>query len=79
MELDKNSLKADALVNLYRAAFYLAKGAQEVGLDFFNKAKKQFKLKPIGEIKTKKQQLYWAEKILDQYIQLKYDIIAPVV
>jgi len=71
VELKKDSLKADVLANLYRAAFYLAKGASKIGLGFYNKVKTQFKLIPIGEVKIRKQQLFWAEKILDQYQKLK--------
>lgn len=71
MKLKKDSLKADAVANLYRAAFYMAKGATKTGIDFFEKAKARLGLNQIGEVKTRRQQLYWAEKILDQYQKLK--------
>ena len=70
MELDKNSLKADALANLYRSAFYLAKGNKKLGLDFLKKAKKtlgtEFNLPNISLPR-----LVLAEKVLDQYHLLK--------
>ena len=71
MELKKSSLYADALANLYRSAFYLARGAGKTGLVFFKKAQREIGLTSIGQIKTRRQQLYWAEKILDEYHRLK--------
>ncbi|MBM3209076.1 hypothetical protein FJZ40_02180 [Candidatus Shapirobacteria bacterium] len=82
MALDKNSLKSDAVVNLYRAALYLARGSKEVGLEFLQKARRYLPGEISPEIKgllssgdqylkTQKDCLFWAEKILDQYHLLK--------
>lgn len=74
MELNKLSHKADAIANLYRAALFLAKGEKKIGLDFFEKAKNKlpflFEI-PKGKLQTHSQQLFWAEKILDEYLRLK--------
>jgi len=59
----------DKIANLYRAAFYLARGAKEVGLDFLRKSGRKFE---DLRLDTKKQRLFWAEKILDEYISLKH-------
>lgn len=78
MVLSKDSYQSDAIANLYRAAFYLAKESREVGIEFLVKAKKKLgdKLDPqiASLIKNKekylnnnKKLLYWAEKVLDQY------------
>jgi len=82
MILSKNSYQSDAVANLYRAAFSLAKGSKEVGIDFLIKAQKTLgnKLDPQiislvknkeKYLKTNKDSLYWAEKILDQYHKFK--------
>jgi len=82
MALDKNSKESDAIANLYRAAFYLAGGHKEVGLEFLEKASKYLsgKISPKLEkfissknkgLKTQGDFLFWAEKILDQYHLLK--------
>lgn len=69
MALNKFSNKSDKIANLYRAAFYLAKGSTDVALDFLNKSGEKFtKL----EIDTDTQRLFWAEKILDKYVRLKH-------
>lgn len=68
MILDKKSYKSDRLVNLYRAAFYLAKGNSKLALEFLKKAK--IKLR-INRLTTTDQQLFWAEKILDKFHLLK--------
>lgn len=83
MDLNKNSLFSDSIVNLYRSSFYLAKGSIEISLQLLNKAKNELgnKLAPdIADIAqnkdkyllSKKDCLYWAEKILDQYQALKH-------
>ncbi len=59
----------DKIGNLYRAAFYIAKGAKEVGLDFLKKSGRSFKNLKLD---TKSQRLFWAEKILDEYISFKH-------
>lgn len=71
MALNKFSTESDKIANLYRAAFYLAKGSEKVGLDFLNKSGKKFE----GiETNSESQRLFWAEKILDEYIKLKHQI-----
>ena len=69
MALNKYSYKSDAAANLYRAAFYLAKGSTSVAMDFFEKSGENFNNLKIN---SKKNRLFWAEKILDQYKKLKY-------
>ena len=71
MALDKFSHQSDRAANLYRAAFYLAKGSKEVGLNFLKKSGKSFGDMRLG---TEKQRLFWAEKILDEYINIKHSI-----
>ncbi len=71
MALDKKSYRSDTIANLYRAAFYLARGSKETGLKFLEKANKYLSKKMYPKIKTKKDCLFWAEKILDQYHLLK--------
>ncbi|KKR86748.1 MAG: hypothetical protein UU32_C0011G0003 [Candidatus Woesebacteria bacterium GW2011_GWB1_41_10] len=59
----------DEIGNLYRAAFYIAKGAKEVGLKFLKNSGEKFRgLK----LETEKEKLFWAEKILDKYVSLKH-------
>ena len=85
MDLNKNSYTSDAVVNIYRAAFYLAKGLKKVGLDFLLKAKEKFgndfdpDLNFLIEnsdklLKNKKDLLFWAEKTLNQYHKLRYSL-----
>lgn len=74
MELNKFDIKSDAVVDIYRAALYLARGSEEVSLEFLKKAAKKLGRKlemPPGKLKNRQQQLFWAEKILDQYLRLK--------
>jgi hypothetical protein len=70
MALNKYSYKSDVAANLYRAAFYLAKGSKDVGLEFLRKSGQHL---DNLKVNTKKQRLYSAEKILDQYTKLKYE------
>ena len=68
MALNKFSRASDKLANLYRAAFYLAKGSNKVGLEFLDKSGITFEgLKTDNQISR----LLWAEKILDEYLKLK--------
>ncbi|MFH1840682.1 MAG: hypothetical protein ABH807_00785 [Candidatus Shapirobacteria bacterium] len=69
MVLDKKSLKADALANLYRAAYYLAKGQTSTSRLLLARAQKilNFNL----DLDASRSDLYWAEKILDQYQKQK--------
>jgi hypothetical protein len=69
MALNKYSYKSDVAANLYRAAFYLAKGSTSVAKDFLEKSGENFSNLKIN---SKKNRLYWAEKILDQYKKLRY-------
>jgi len=71
MALDKKSYQLDAIANLYRAALYLARGSKEVGLEFLEKANKYLSKKIYPKIETRKDCLFWAEKILDEYKRLK--------
>jgi hypothetical protein len=74
MALDKFTSQSDALANLYRAAFYLAKGSEEVGWEFLTKAKEKLDLDldiPPRKLKSRQERLFWAEKILDKYKTLK--------
>lgn len=69
MALNKFSKESDKVANLYRAAFYLAKGSTNVALRFLKKSGKDF-----GALKTKTEaeRHYWAEKVLDEYTRLRY-------
>jgi len=82
MILNKNSYQSDAVINLYRAAFYLAKESREVGIDFLIKAQKRLGNKFNPQItslienkekylKNNKDFLYWAEKVLDEYYRFR--------
>lgn len=67
-------MKADGIADLYRSALYLARGADEVGLEFLRKAREklgQRLIKSPDKFKNHRQRLFWAEKILDQYARLK--------
>lgn len=75
MALNKYSYQSDAIANLYRAALYLAKGSETVGWEFFRKAKEKLgsalDISP-KKIKSHQEALFWAEKILDQYLKFKH-------
>lgn len=71
MALNKNSKKSDKIANLYRASFYLAKDAKGTALMFLKKSGRNFGKLTLN---TKKERLIWAEKILDEYKRLKYQI-----
>lgn len=86
MGLDSNSKKADALGNLYRSALFMAKGQTKLSITFLEKTyrvlgkklpKRVIYFMKKKESLTKKQQLYWAEKILDCYYLLKNAYILP--
>jgi hypothetical protein len=79
-KLDKTS---DAITDLYRASFYLAKESKDVGLSFLTKAKDVLgkellldieNLKKSGTLKDQSDYLFWAEKILDEYKRLKMNL-----
>ena len=80
MVLNKHDLISDGIADLYRAAFYLAKGSNETGLQFVSKAKEKLgnkisfdteKLLGIGVLNNEKDCLLWAEKVLDEHKRLK--------
>ena len=83
MGLDKKSLASDGVGDLYRAALYLAKGSKQMAVSFLQKAQKkignldkpvfQFLNNPGKSINKKRDNLYWAEKILDNYKKLKFN------
>lgn len=68
MALDKYSYKSDKVANLYRASFYLVKGYKNMALDFLRKLRDKF---DGINLEDRKSQLFWAEKILDCYLELK--------
>ncbi len=70
MALNKFSQTSDKVANLYRAAFYLAKGSNKVGLEFLDKSGVSFE---DLRIDSQVSRLYWAEKILDEYLKLKHN------
>lgn len=66
----KLSEEADKLACLYKAAFYLAKDYKERALEFLKKSAVDLDLPSLDELK-KGDELYWAEKILDEYLRRK--------
>ena len=80
MIVDKFDTKADALANLYRASYYMAKDSRNVALSLLKKADKKIKLTDkikdltLGNMKTI-DNLYWAELILDEYHRLKLSLL----
>ncbi len=68
MALNKYSYKSDKIANLYRAAFYLAKGSKNTAMGFLEKSGEKFN---NIKLTSKKDRLFWAEKILDRYLLLK--------
>lgn len=68
---------ANGLGDLYRSAVSLGKGSISMGRKFLREAEGQ-----IGErllvkesdlkLDSKEEQLYWAEKVLDEYYRLKF-------
>ena len=67
-KLDTHSKEADKVANLYRAAFYIAKGANDLGLELI---KKTGETCPDLILDDEKSRMYWAEKVLDRSILLK--------
>lgn len=75
MTLNKYNQTSDAIADLYRAAFYLAKQYKDVGISFILKAKKKLGDKMtlnVDEITDN--YTYWAEKALDEYKRLKMNL-----
>ena len=79
MALNKFNSTSDAIADLYRASFYLAKRSKDIGISFLKKAKDKLGNKmrldvnKVAEGKTG-DYLYWAEKTLDEYKRLKMDL-----
>ncbi len=75
MALDKYDKTSDAIADLYRASFYLAKESKDIGLSFLIKAKKKLGSKMSLDIsKITGNYSYWAEKVLDEYKRLKINL-----
>jgi len=72
MALDKYSQQADAVANLYRAALFLARGSRKAGLEFLKKAQGRLSIELDPVLETRTDDLYWAEKILDQYHKARF-------
>lgn len=71
---NKSSIETDGVGDLYRSAEKIAKGNVKMGMTFFEMAKEK-----IGDLikieidrkKVSKNNLYWAEKVLDEYMRVK--------
>jgi len=80
MGLNKFDERSDGIADLYRAALYLTRGRSETGLRFLNQARKKIGRElptpflpeiSADKLKTRRDQLFWAEKVLDCYLGLK--------
>lgn len=67
-KLDIHSKEADKVANLYRTTFYIAKGANDLGIELIKKTGESF---PDLTLNDEKSRMYWAEKVLDRSILLK--------
>ncbi len=75
MALNKSDETSDAIANLYRASFYLAKESKDIGISFLEKAKSKLGDMMILDIsKVTGNYSYWAEKALDEYKRLKMNL-----
>ncbi len=83
MALNKYDPTSDAITDLYRSALYLARQSESVGISFLLKAREKLgnkihldidKISKGNVFKSKKDYLYWAEKILDEYKVLKNNL-----
>lgn len=82
MAIIKFDNRADGIGYLYRSAYYLAKQDKETAVDFLKKAFTKIEhghfdiIKPLVKqpelLEDKTKQLYWAEKILDEYKRLSF-------
>jgi hypothetical protein len=66
----KHNTIADGIGYLYRTALYLAKGDVEQGLAFLKTAQEKLDEMvniPLDKDLLKEQNIYWAEKALDEY------------
>ncbi len=72
--MDKHSIRADGVGDLYRCADKLARGKIDVGMDFFKMAKEKvgnLMKVDLDKDRVVENQLYWAEMVLDEYMRLK--------
>lgn len=74
---DKKSIRADGVGDLYRCADKLARNKIDLAMDFFKMAKD--KVGDLMEIdlekdEAMKENLYWAEVVLDEYMRLKWEV-----
>lgn len=74
MDLNKYSQTSDAIADLYRASFYLAKNSEKTGMSFLLKAKKKLGSRLSLNISEVVADSFWAEKVLDEYKRLKRDL-----
>jgi len=75
MALNKYDKTSDAVADLYRASYYLAKQSKEVGIFLLLKAKKRLGERMFLDVnKIKGNYSYWAEKVLDEYKRLKMNL-----
>ena len=75
MALDKGDKTSDAIADLYRASYYLAKQSSKVGMVFLLKAKKKLGNTMLLDVSNiSNNYLYWAEKVLDEYKRLKMNL-----
>lgn len=74
MAISKYNKTSDAIADLYRAAFYLAKHSEKIGISFILKAKLKLGKKMTINMKGIKANSYWAEKVLDEYKKLKMSL-----
>lgn len=74
MALSKYSQTSDAIADLYRASFYLAKHSEKTGISFLLKAKSQLGSKLSLDTSKVIGNSYWAEKVLDEYKRLKRNL-----
>jgi hypothetical protein len=83
MVLNKNNKESDAIADLYRASYYLAKGSKDVGIMFLLEAKKKLgdritldigKIVKLGRSENSFDCRYWAEKALDEHKRLKMNL-----
>ena len=70
---NKNSIRADGVGDLYRCAEKLAKGKIEVGMMFYKMAVEKIGdgVLTLDRKRVIKNNLYWAEMVLDEYMRLK--------
>jgi len=75
MALDKYDKTSDAITDLYRASYYLAKESKDIGISFLTKAKEKLGVMMILDVsKVTGNYSYWAEKALDEYKRLKMSL-----